>query len=259
MATKLTNPPSTNVRPPEHETDGLQMSLLEHLEELRMRLFRSVLSIAIGMAISIFFTPAVLKILVSVNGGNKLLNLNPTDPVVIFFRISLMMGMILASPMVTYQIMMFVMPGLTHKEKRWVLMALPFTTLLFLFGVWFTWSFLVPAYLLFLSGFQSEVFLPNYTADNYIEFVTAVLIWHGAAFETPIVFYILGRLGAVTARSMIRYWRHAVVGAAVVAAVITPTVDPLTMLVITLILIALYGLSIALVALTTGFNRRSSA
>src|SRR4051812_40838300 len=127
MATKLTNPPSTNVKPPnnEDELEGGQMSLLEHLEELRMRLFRSVLSIGIGMAISIFFTPTVLEIFKESNGGNKFQILDPTDSIVIFFRIALMMGAILASPMITYQILMFVIPGLTRKEKRWVLTALP--------------------------------------------------------------------------------------------------------------------------------------
>jgi sec-independent protein translocase protein TatC len=258
MATKLNNAPEDTNLNPSGEPEGAQMSLLEHLEELRMRLFRVVLSIGIGMAISVFFTNPVLSYLKESNNGNKFLLLDPTDSVVIFFRVSLLLGAILASPMVTYQIFMFVLPGLTNKEKRWVLMALPFTTILFLFGVWFTWYFLVPAYINFLTGFQSDIFLANYTADNYIGFVTAVLFWHGAAFETPVVFYVLGRLGAVTARKMIRFWRQALVGAALIAAFITPTVDPVTMLVITGILVTLYGLSIVLVALTSGFGKRSS-
>ncbi len=254
MDTKLIKPPETNTTPGA-EPDGGQMSLFEHLEELRSRLFRSVLAVGIGMAISVVFTNPILNIIKNTY-GDQLMVLEPTDSIVIFFRVTLLLGAILASPMVTYQIFMFVLPGLTRNEKRWVLMALPFTTALFLIGVVFTWTFLVPAYVNFLKGFQPDVFKVNWTADAYIGFVTAVLFWHGAAFETPVIFYVLGRLGAVTARSMLRYWRHAVVGASVIAAFITPTVDPFTMLVITVILIGLYVLSIVLVAVTSGFAKR---
>src|SRR5262249_31784370 len=90
----------------------------------------------------------------------------------------------------------------------------------------------------------------SWTADNYFGFVTTVLFWHGVAFETPVVFFVLGKLGIVTARRMMRYWRHAMVGAAAFAGLIAPTYDPLTMIVITLILFSLYMFSVALVAIS---------
>ena len=230
------------------------MSFFEHLEELRVRLFRAVLAVGIGMLVSVVITDPVLNYLKGPYGGNLII-LDPVDSIVVFFRVSLLLGAILASPMITYQIFMFVMPGLTRKERRWVLNALPATTALFLIGVAFTWFVLVPAYINFLKGFESSIFTVNYSADNYISFVTSVLFWHGAAFETPVVFFILGKLGVVTAGSMLRYWRHAIVAASIVAAFITPTVDPLTMIVITIMLVALYALSVILVGVTTGFRR----
>jgi sec-independent protein translocase protein TatC len=252
MDTKLIKPPE--IKPEEPEEEGAVMGFFDHLEELRTRLFRAVLAIALGMAISVFFTNSVLSYIIAPY-GDKLGLLDPTDSVVVFFRVCLLLGAILASPVITYQLFMFILPGLTRKEKRWVLLALPGTTALFLVGVAFTWAFLVPAYITFLANFASDVFKVSWTADNYIGFITAVLFWHGAAFETPIVFFILGRLGFVTAASMLHYWRHAVVAASMIAAFITPTVDPLTMIVITIILVVLYGLSVILVGVTTGFRR----
>jgi sec-independent protein translocase protein TatC len=168
---------------------------------------------------------------------------------VVYFKVALMLGAILASPIITYHLFMFIIPGLTKKEKRWVLLALPGTTLLFFIGLAFTWSFLLPAYVTFLSNFQSSIFQTIWTAEAYISFVTSVLFWHAAAFETPLIFYVLARGGFVTSSQMTQYWRQAIVGSAVVAALITPTVDPITMGVITGILMVLYVFSILLVAI----------
>src|SRR5579859_7988871 len=197
MDTKLIKPPETTVQPEENE-GGPMMSFFDHLEELRNRLFSAVLAIAIGMAISFVLVNPVLNLFKDTYGA-KFLVLDPTESIVIFFRISLLLGGILASPMITYQLLMFILPGLTTKEKRWVVGALPATTVLFLFGVAFTWVFLVPAYISFLKGFQADVFQVSWTASNYVGFMTSVLFWHGAAFETPLIFFILGKLGAVTA------------------------------------------------------------
>jgi sec-independent protein translocase protein TatC len=254
MDTKLIDSPETNTVPEEQE-EGQVMGFFEHLEELRVRLFRAVMAILVGMGASVFFTNPVLNALKDTY-GSPLQIIDPTDPVVIFFRVLLMLGAILASPVITYQLFMFVLPGLTRKERKWVLLSLPGTTALFLIGVLFTWTLLLPAYVNFLKTFQADVFRVDWTANNYIGFVTAVLFWHAVAFETPIVFYILGRMNFVSARSMIKYWRHAIVASAIVAAIITPTVDPMTMTVILFILLGLYILSIILVALTSGVKWR---
>jgi sec-independent protein translocase protein TatC len=244
MTTQV-SPPTTQLNNEDPQEE--MMGFFEHLEELRKRLIRAFLAVAVGMLISLIFTDPILHLIESTY-GEQLTILNPTESLTVFLRVALLCGAILASPVVTYQLLMFIIPGLTQRERRMVFTSLPATTGLFLFGVAFTWLLLVPAYVSFLKGFESQVFKVTYTADNYVGFMTSVLFWHGVAFETPVVFYVLAKLGVVTARSMLKYWRHAVLGAALVAAFITPTADPLTMIVVTIILVVLYLLSVILVA-----------
>jgi sec-independent protein translocase protein TatC len=142
---------------------------------------------------------------------------------------------------------MFVMPGLKRKEKRVILMSLPAITLLFLVGAAFAWFVLMPPALGFLEGFQQNLFRSEWTADLYLSFITSLIFWMGVAFETPLIFFVLGLLGLVSTMVLIRNWRVAVVGAAVAAALITPTIDPVNMFLVMGPLMALYMLSIILV------------
>jgi sec-independent protein translocase protein TatC len=243
-ATPPAIPPTTDNYFPGDESVGPVMTIWDHIEELRSRLMKALLALALCMLVAAFVTTPAISFLAY---GRKLYVTNPTDSVVIFFRVALLLGAILASPVITYQLFMFVIPGLTRQERKWIFLALPATTALFLLGIVFTWVYLVPLYVNFLSNFQGEILEEIWTADSYVGFVTAVLFWHAAAFETPLIFYVLARLGVVTAGAMLKYWRLAIIGAAVAAAVITPTVDPVTMSVITVILLVLYVTSIVLV------------
>jgi sec-independent protein translocase protein TatC len=151
---------------------------------------------------------------------------------------------------------MFVLPGLHPHEKRVLLAVLPVVTLLFLVGVVFTWYVLIPPALGFLEGFEPTLFKPEWTADLYLSFVTALVFWMGVAFEMPLIFFVLALMGFVEAGVLIRQWRIAVVGAAVAAAVITPTVDPVNMALVVVPLLALYGISIGLVGLGASIHKR---
>jgi sec-independent protein translocase protein TatC len=235
--------------------EGAQMSFWEHLDELRMRLFRSVLAVVIAMFVGILVlaTP-VLEYLIAPY-GNRLQTLGPTESVVAYFRVALMIGGILAMPVIVYQLIMFIIPGLTRKETRLVLTSLPPIVFLFLVGVGFAWFILVPPAFNFLQTFQENIFKPEWTADQYLGFVTALLFWMGVAFETPLVFFVLSVLGLVNARALMRNWRIAIVGAAIAAAVITPTIDPVNMTLVMGPLLALYLLSILLVSIGSRWNR----
>lgn len=243
--------PAGQEPPEEHKV----MGFFEHLDELRMRVTRSVIAIALGMLVAVLFTNQVIAYMKS-SYGERLVILGPADSVVIYFRVALMLGAIAAMPIITYHLFMFIMPGLTKKERRWVFMALPGTTLLFLVGLAFTWFLLIPVYINFLKNFQADLFRVDWTADQYISFVTSVLFWHGVAFETPIVFFVLGRMGFATPRGMLRYWRQAFVGIAVLSAIITPTVDPVTMSLIMSVLLSLYVVSIFMALIAVRINRR---
>ncbi len=230
------------------DADDRPLTLLDHLNELRIRLFRSLAALAIGVLLAAVFTDELLEYLIQPY-GTELQVLGPTESVVIYFRVALLAGAIFAMPYITLQLFLFVAPGLTRKEKRTIYLALPATTGLFLVGVAFAWFIMVPAALHFLQDFQSDVFRAEWTAERYIAFLTSVLFWIGVAFELPVVVFVLARLGLLGPRPLIRNWRLAVVLITIVAALITPTVDPFNMLLVIAPLLVLYLLSIGLAAI----------
>lgn len=232
----------------EETIGGPRMGFFEHLEELRRRLTKAALALVIGTVGGVLVATPVLEYLIAPY-GERLQTLGPTESVISYFRVSLMIGGILAIPIITYQVLMFIVPALTSKERRVLLMSLPAITGLFVTGVAFAWFILVPPALGFLQSFQPDLFRPEWTADLYLGFVTALLFWMGVAFQTPLIFFVLALLGTVSAGPLARNWRIAVVLAAVAAALITPTVDPVNMFLVMGPLLALYLLSILLVVI----------
>ncbi len=231
----------------------LRMGFFEHLDELRQRLTKAVIALVAGTAIGVFLAQPALKLLqepycrIPSVDNCELVILDPTGNILIYFKVALMIGGILSIPMVTYQMLMFILPGLTRKERRYVLLSIPATTALFVIGVFFAWRILMPPALGFLNEFQAEIFEPEWTADGYISFVTSLLFWMGVAFQTPLIFFLISLLGMVSASTLIRQWRIAIVGASIAAAFITPTIDPVNMFLVMAPLLALYCLSIILV------------
>jgi sec-independent protein translocase protein TatC len=230
------------------------MGFFEHLNELRQRLFKAVLAVVVGTGVGVALAAPVLEYLIKPY-GSQLQALGPTEPVVAFFRVSLMIGGGIAMPVIVYQLLMFILPGLTRKESRMVLTALPAITALFIIGAAFAWFVLVPPALNFLGTFQTQIFRAEWTADLYLGFITSLIFWMGVAFESPLVFFVLSLIGIVGARALIRNWRIAIVGAAIAAAVITPTVDPVNMSLVMVPLLTLYLLSIGLVAIGSRLNQ----
>ncbi len=225
--------------------DASEMSLLDHLNELRVRLMRSIGSLIVGVLLAVVFTDELLAYLIRPY-GSELQVLGPTESVVMYFRVALLAGAIFAIPYITYQLFMFIMPGLYPHEKRWILLSLPATTALFLLGVAFAWFIMVPAALSFLRDFEQDIFVAEWTAERYIAFLTSLLFWIGVAFEMPVVVFVLARMGILGPRPLLRNWRLAVVLITIVAALITPTVDPFNMLLVMGPLLVLYVISIGL-------------
>jgi sec-independent protein translocase protein TatC len=229
------------------------MGIFEHLAELRNRVVKAALALVLGTGVGIAIAGPVLEYLIAPY-GERLAALGPTEPVVAYFRVSLMIGGIIAIPVITYQLLMFILPGLTRKEARMVLTALPAITLLFVVGAAFAWFILVPPALGYLETFQSDLFRAEWTADLYLGFITALIFWMGVAFETPLVFFVLSIIGLVGPGALARNWRIAIVGAAIAAAMITPTVDPVNMALVMGPLLTLYCISIGLVWLGARIN-----
>jgi sec-independent protein translocase protein TatC len=238
------------------------MSLLDHLGELRNRFIWSFLSLVAGTAIGLIFAGQIMQVILDPyarlfpDGGRQLIVLGPTGAIGTYLRVALLVGGVITVPTITYQILAFIVPGLTPKERRYVLSSIPAIAVLFVAGVLFCWLILIPPAVRFLAGFQDGIFASEWEAGQYVSFVATLLFWMGIAFQTPLVFFILSLLGVLTASGLSRQWRSAVVLAAVAAALITPTVDPVNMFLVMGPLLALYAISIGLVWIGSQVSRR---
>lgn len=233
-------------------------SLLEHLNELRVRLTWAAAGLVLFTVISFPFAEILLRFLISPY-GEQLQTLSPTEGIETYFKIALVAGATLAMPWMLYQLWLFIAPGLHKSEKRSVYIFVPSATILFLAGVAFAWLILLPSAIGFLSTFMSAVFLPGWTSREYISFATTFLFWLGIAFELPLIIYFLSRFGLLTSKMLREHWRIAIVGIAVIAAVVTPSIDPVTMLLTMLPLALLYLLSIGSSALGQRYFERATA
>lgn len=222
-----------------------QETLLHHLNELRIRATRAIISLAICTILSFIFAEDLLRFLTS-RSPIDLTSITPSEPLQAYFKVSLMAGGILSMPFILYQLWQFVSPGLEKSERRAVYIFIPSAVFLFLAGIVFTWMVLLPAALNFLANFLNEVVVADWTMQEYIGFVTSFLFWIGVSFEMPLVFYLFGRTGFLEASALRENWRVAVVGIAIAAAIITPSVDPVTMLLTMAPMLILYILSIFL-------------
>nr|MBN1229858.1 twin-arginine translocase subunit TatC [Anaerolineae bacterium] len=179
-----------------------------------------------------------------IGGAERLIAIGVTEPFGVFFRVSIMLGIILASPYVTAQLWVFVAAGLKYKERRAFYLFVPFAVLLFLLGALFAYLAMLPAAVPFLVGFMGFDATP--TLENYVKFVTNVILWVGISFEMPLVIFLLAKTGIVNARMLAKNWRIAIILIAILAAVVTPTPDPVNMGIVAAPLAALYLLSIVL-------------
>ncbi|HEU4759713.1 MAG TPA: twin-arginine translocase subunit TatC [Dehalococcoidia bacterium] len=243
-------PPEPPPATPEDQPTEKYLTLIEHLEELRYRLFMSALGVVIGLGISAYFGGDLIDFLKepakSRNPDFQLQFIEPFELFVTYFRVALLGGLVIGMPVVVYHALRFVSPGLKPGERRWLYLTVVGATLLFLSGVAFAYYVALPPALDFLLNFGNDLAQPNIRVGSYIDFVTRLLFWTGVAFETPLLLMFLGRFGIVSAGQLLRWWRLAIVAAFVVAAIVTPTIDPVTQSLVAGPIIVLYFLGIIL-------------
>ncbi len=222
--------------------------ILEHIEDLRKTLFHSLIGLFAGIILASFFVNPIVAYLARPIGGLEALNaIEVTESIGVYMRVALLMGLIIALPWIFYQLFKFSAKGLKEKEKKAILIAVPFATLMFIAGVAFAFYIMLPASLDFLTGIlavQTQIRI-----KSYFSFVSNLLFWIGLGFEMPLMAYVLARFGLIKAKSMLKGWRFAIVAIAILAAVITPTSDPVNMAIFMIPLFVLYLLSIGLVAI----------
>ncbi|MEL7590418.1 MAG: twin-arginine translocase subunit TatC [Anaerolineaceae bacterium] len=231
-----------------------EMSILSHVTELRKRLLIAVVALLVTTIASFAFSQQIAELLAKPIGGLSVLeSIDVTENVTAFMKISLLSGVILALPVIVFEILSFVLPGLNPNERMWVWIMIPMATLFFVGGVLFAYFFLLPTALPFLLEFMGISTAPR--PGNYFGFVLNLLFWVGVAFELPLIIFLLARLGVVTAKQLAQQWRIAIIVIAVASAFITPTPDPVNMALMMLPLSVLYLISIVFASIA-GRRRR---
>lgn len=229
-------------------SNNKEMTLWGHLKELRKRLIYSLIALIIGVIISVIFGDFLLEFIAQPIGGlENLLSIQVTENISVYFRVTMLGGFIIALPFILIQLFLFISPGMTMKERRWVLWAIPIATLLFLGGAVFAYIVMLPTALPFLVQFPGPNVLPKW--KDYVNFVTNLIFWIGLSFETPLLMYLLAKLGIIDAKGLAKQWRFALIIIAIIAAVATPTPDPVNMAILMAPLFVLYLLGILLAAL----------
>lgn len=233
---------------PVPQTEPGAMTLLEHLEEFRRRLIIVCGAILVCTLLCFLFAQQLVNILAQPIGGlQKLQAIDVTENISVFMTVSLTGGLILAMPVILYHLIAFVAPGLTPAERKWLFIFLPVGAILFLSGVAFAYFVMLPRAIPFLVSFLGIPTAPR--PQTYFSFVTRLIFWVGVSFELPLLMAFLARIGLVSAAFLARNFRYAIVLIAIVAALVTPTPDPLNMGLVMAPLIVLYGLGIILAKL----------
>jgi sec-independent protein translocase protein TatC len=262
MTTPQSDPSSSA---PEQEPGG-KMSFFEHLVDLRKRLINSALAIAVGAGIGVSISQRVFgwialpmrEALRKQNLDDRLVYTSPAGAINLIITLGIYIGVVLAAPIVLYQVWLFIAPGLYKHERKAVTTFIVSSVFLFLAGISFGYFIMLPYMLNFLIGFQGP-FRPLISINEYFDFILIVLLGLGIIFELPVLIFFLALFGIVTPKFLWKNLRYAILIIAVVAAIITPTPDATTMLVFMAPMVALYFIGIGVAALVVRNKEKRAA
>ena len=223
----------------------IRQSMMDQIEDLRKHLLRSLLGLALFVSISFVFTQNLIEYLAQPVGGlDTLKAIEVTESIGVFMKVALLSGIVLALPYIAFEFWLFAAPGLRPRSRSFGLIAIPISALLFVGGMAFAYYVMMPTALEFLinfMGIQAEL-----RPASYFNFVTGVMFWIGVSFEFPLVIYVLTSMGFIKPKILAEQWRLAIIVIAVLAAAITPTVDPVNMALVMAPMSLLYFISIGL-------------
>lgn len=228
----------------------------EHIDVLRRSLLRSVVVLAVTTVASFLIADRLMDLLARpVPGGVQALQtIAPTEGVGVFMRVSLLSGVAFAMPWIISELYLFIAPGLMPRSRRTMALAIPVASLLFLGGIAFTYFVMLEPAIEFMFDFGD--FQSAWRPEAYFGLVTGLMFWIGVAFQMPLVIYALAAVGILNARQLAQQWRVAIVVISIVAAVVTPTIDPVNMALVMAPMILLYGLSIIGAVVAAAGRRR---
>ncbi|WP_322822039.1 twin-arginine translocase subunit TatC [Chloroflexus sp.] len=253
-----------------NRADDASMTLVEHLIELRSRLIKSGIAVLIGMVLGfvavwpqgpIKLIDILIMTFAPINDRfAPIQSVGTTEQFTSYMKVALLVGVILAMPVIVYQILAFIIPGLTDSERRLIFRALPFVTLFFLAGIAFGWFVTTPVAIQFLIGFSDSPLIQTQpTLSDFLETVSMLLLINGIVFELPIIIYVLAYLNVTTARQLAGYRRYALVIVIIIAAFITPTGDPVNLMLLALPMYLLYEVGIILARFVPNAKPKTTA
>lgn len=229
--------------------DEVEMSLFDHLEELRQRIFYSLIAVLGGAIVCFSQVRNIVRLLEIPAQGVKFLQLAPGEYFFVSLKVAGYSGILVATPVILYQIAAFVLPGLTRRERRLLGPIVFGSSILFAGGLLFSYVALIPAALNFFISYGADVVEQSWSIEKYFDFVLLLMLSTGLAFQVPIIQALLGLLGLVSSKQMIAGWKFVVLGGAVIGAVLTPSTDPLTQSLLGGAIVLLYFGGIGLVKL----------
>jgi sec-independent protein translocase protein TatC len=252
VITQQSDPTTSQGQQPQ---DEVAMTLIEHLVELRGRLIKASIGVLLGLAVGVFLVtgpPHLVDIIITTFAPlNKsyapVQSVGTTETFTSYMSTALTVGIIVGMPGIVYQLLAFVVPGLTDRERRLIYISLPFVTAFFLSGIAFGWFITVPTAIKFLIGFSDSTYIQSQPSlADFLGTITTLLLINGVVFELPIFIYVLAFLGVVTAKQLGSFRRFAVVIVVIVAAVITPTGDPINLMLLAIPMYLLYEVGVIL-------------
>ena len=227
------------------EKQEKKLTLLGHLQEIRRRLVYCVIALIITVAISFFLTDRIIVFLeLYVPDDVEIIVIEVTENFGVWFKVCLYSALVMALPFFILQLVLFIRPALTRKERAYLYLLMPAVLLCFVGGAAFAWYVFLPNALHFLLTFGTEYATPQIRLGNLISFEVQIIFWMGIVFELPVVAFFLAKIGILNYRSLAKQWRWGFLGAIVAAAIITPTPDPINCAIVAAPICLLYLLSI---------------
>jgi sec-independent protein translocase protein TatC len=218
----------------------LELPFSEHVEELRQRIFHIFCAVLVLTCAAFFEVKFLVKILELPVNNVKFLQLSPGEYFVSTVKISFYTGLLFGSPFAIGQLILFLLPGLTKRETKIVLPLLLGSLCLFGSGLLFSYYVLIPAALNFFLNYSNEVIEPLWSFDQYFEFILVLFYSTGLAFQIPIIQILVGLLNLVSAKQMLASWRYIILISTIIGAILTPSTDPLTQLLLSVAILLLY-------------------
>ncbi len=239
------------------EANSNMMPFTDHLEELRQRILNSIFATLICIVFSFLVIKPLIQFLEIPAKNIRLLQLSPGEFLFVAIKVAGYSGLIVALPYILYQVILFVSPGLTEKEKSLIFPAFLASGILFFLGLFFSWWILVPAAISFFIKFGADIVEPIWSIEKYFDFVLLLMSSTALTFQLPVLQFILGSLGILTTQKMLSNWKLVVISSAILSAIITPSTDPLTMSLLSISIVFLFFIGTGLTFISESFKSKT--